>query len=565
MKDKIFLSMASEDKEFAINLLRQARKVRLDIWAMFTEYGDNRNLMGDDFIKNEREVLNNTAIFILLYSKKSVYKTEVKRELSIYRELKKKNPKQIHFIGLCIDPEIETVHDMDDSVKDLFVESRIMGLYNDFFNVDGSFNQETMHQKLIEISSKRYEKMALWYQQELMDIKMSYIFYDLKHEYMKLDCIVRSVSEDILDSSEANIDNMKEFHILTNEANNYDYTTVSTMIIARNLLGRPKYHENKVIYDPKTNGLKYYYYIPEANYNDGIRSRLKNFINRDKTSRGEVALWLIKLYAKNQNLVEKLKILKENPIRFDFDETMDQMLISSMNCAIENNKVIVDVPNWFIRWIGPEWDANLNQITYERLNKIKGLLKIYNTVIEDNQNKSDYFNDIYDDIRMITKFYLWQTGELELSILDVNKYRRVFIPKKLGNNDNLNFSIFESWINDIELKVSQSVDIPENIIQEALNNYYVFKLKKQDIIKLTHSFILNIPKRGPIESSWYTTESDSTEGLISYGENNVVSHDENNIEINKRLVVAFKILIDLDPQIKRVLEINNSYFREEKK
>ena len=82
----------------------------------------------------------------------------------------------------------------------------------------------------------------------------------------------------------------RELHVISNELLDFDCNPYCCTVIASNLRGNEITVNKKKTYDPKTQGVKYFYYYPESAESEYQTTfeKIKSFIIKDVKSRREV-------------------------------------------------------------------------------------------------------------------------------------------------------------------------------------------------------------------------------------------------------------------------------------
>lgn len=360
----------------------------------------------------------------------------------------------------------------------------------------------------------------------LNEIKSSYKLLELQSICIQGSCSSYAISDYILRSRElANTNgknNKSELHIITNELQQYDFTAISSLAIAVNIM----------------NETKYIYYLPKDSIMDfaKLKSQVKCFIKREMVAMKLIDSWLRARISKNHNIEgfirdqldgEDLDVILEKYTYLSVDE---KLLVEELYRSFTNKKHRIEINEDVYNWLhGMENTISVDSF----LDTIEKIITCVN-VSEEISELCEMFTLMVN----LNNFSKWLIDNLELSVSEITKLLNILmneveIPgvyqiRKWIIDENQNFSGVSSLDED---EISDMID--RNLISISICN--------EQILKPCYSFCLYLgDKYNDVSVAWYSCHDDSDIKSKGVPDNQITVHTNTlNSAFSKREISLF--------------------------
>ena len=572
-RDTIFVSLSSKDKEIALKILKHLKQTSLKFWCMFDENGNNTNIGGDIFSKTIPEALSRSCFFLWLISQNSLHSNEVQQELN---EVMKTNQtrEMIKVFPIILDEtEITEIS---------FEASRLANITTG--NIVRQINSDSSDAQIKAVCdeirgqyiSKIFENVVRSFNRS----KNARKFRELMDMCIKNTCFAQPVSEDIKDSAEISAATVDETHILSNELISYDCNTYSCMIIASNLLGNIVSDGVKKYYDPKNNGVKYYYYYTKEYKNDldVMIKKIRSFVAKDIVSRQEVVSMIIRDFCFRKKVLlffeefngKTCKNFKEQfhiVLRED-EEKFDELFnseVARIYFSYTDTDDVFKVPEEIFEWMMGDYTRadfdTLSKCVYEFVSFINKFVAILENAKEKNGVAFNSLKIKNKELQRMRDFAEWQMGRAKLSQGDavalVDYLLNYSIDEMRKSDEKKKFPRLENWMK-IEVDDKNGfIKMPDEIVESALDNLIPVEVEENDSIILCYSFALFLSEMSGMTGAWYTTGKREMGGRVyeMVMTNNITSHQSKEY---LALLDCFAYLLAINKNAYSVLEKTKS-------
>ncbi len=566
----LFTSLSSKDKEVALRLIKKIEEMDLNHWCMYDENGKERNISGDVYTEVISRQLKKCCIFLMLISKNSLSSSEVKREIAevTYTAYNEKHSK-LKIIPILINDTSES--DIPDDVV------KLSGITSEV--IVRRLSMETTEAELDEICAEiRSQYIATILenvQQNFVKLNESQIFLNIMDRCVKQKCSVESISNTIKQSREVYTDSLRELHIISNEMLEFDCNPYCCSVIASNLRGNEIVTKKGKIYDPETQGVKYFYYYPESSESEWQTTyeKIRSFIIKDSKSRREVTGLIRKEFCFRNKIVsffsdfndmtqaqfvEHYHIVGEEDyksFKLLFDDNETQFYF-----AYADADDIFQVPDEFIAWLSGDTDRftynNLIEVSYQFISFIGKFVKLLEKCNDINKVSYESLKKYYHFLEKLQKMEEWQEGNVRLPAAESRRLVNYLLDYTVGSTrkGTRKFPKIANWL-AIEYNDDGSIkSLDEDIVERSVNNLIPIPLKPTTALKLCYSFELFI-EDALLTGAWYSVEQYDS----SKNDNMVFSYEINKkSEIFDDFIGAFKYLIDINPGVEDILKSKNS-------
>lgn len=574
-RNSIFTSLSSKDKDVAMRLVERLDAMQINHWCMYQRNGKDTNIGGDDYRKTIRRALESCCVLVFLMSKNSLYSVEVKDELEQVMRMKTEDITRPY---IKIFPIIVDDTAMDEIPKDVMKLAEIkkeiiVRRYN------ASSTEEELSLICEEIREQYVNAIFENIRRKAENVKKSQKFNELLNRCVRGKCTANTISDDIKGSTEVCTDSLRETHVLSNELIEYDCNTYSCMIIATNLLGNEVGKGLYKTFDPKKNGVKYYYYIPaeeEANRDAAFR-KIKEFIAKTPESRKEVTR-LIRSEFCARNKVDVFfqefngKTVDDLFEQYNIEDERDKEIFNEFFASdLAQNffdysalREVLGVPEEFIDWLRGEterysYDAQI-ETSYEFIRFISEFValleksrKTVNTVLLDALHVRVTY------LERIKRLEDWQMGvATDVTAAESKKLVNFLLDYTADNKDGQGgkkFPRLAAWMQFYHDKSGKLTDIPAEVVSAACENLIAVPVHEDKLLHLCYSFAIFVEKTG-LSGAWYSTG----QGLVSGKDDSTVTtyNIDPGTDTMKELSDAFFYLLSLNPEAEKILEATGS-------
>lgn len=569
-RSMIFTSLSSKDKPVAMRLIRRIENMDLNHWCMYDENGKERNISGDRYTEVISRMLKKCCIFLMLISPHSLSSIEVKREIAevTYTAYNEKHSK-LKIIPVLIN---------DTSEKDIPEDIiKLSGITSEV--IVRRLSAETTEAELDEICA---EIRSQYIATILENIKCSFsknndsqVFLNIMDRCVKQKCSVESVSNTVKQSREVYTDSLRELHILSNEMLEFDSNPYTCTIMASNLRGNEIVLNKKKTYDPATQGVKYFYYYP-SNCKAEMETtfeKLKSFVRKDSKSRREVLGLIRKDFCFRNKIIsffagfndmtqtqfiEHYHIVNENDhekFKLLFEDNETQFYF-----AYADEDDIFQVPDEFIAWLNGDADRftynSIIEVSYKFISFIGKFVDLLEKCEDINKVSYESLKKYYQLLFKLKKMEEWQSGNIKLPPAESVRLVNYLLDYTMGSTQKRTrkFPKIANWL-AIEYNDDGSIkQLPQDIAERAFENFIPIPLDPNGALKLCYSFELFI-EDAMLTAAWYSVEQYNPEKNDSM----VFSYEfDRRSDIFDTFIKAFKYLIDIYPNAKKILEDKKS-------
>ena len=607
-----FLSFNNQDWEIVKLFKNKLESLDVDVWSMFGNNKENTVDSGQNYIDSIKLCASEVCLVVTFISKRSIDSNEVKNELIDIRKELIDNPTHpiIRLVPIYIDdtkPE-ELPSELDNNQK-LFYMCSFKSDIDPTKVIYQRYNNDNLDDICKDIHEQYLCSLLENATQKIKLIRDSEKFLVLQNACIKQSCQTNTISDDIINEpTEVDRSGKNEIHVLTatNDILNYDNNTYSLMLIAGNLLGEPETEGNLKKYSPIERGTKYFYYVTSENKNtaNSFREELKHFIKKDQYARRKVTGFIRKDYAFKWNLItffysnfqnKKIDKIIDNFIRGYSKESKE--LLSSVFYEPQFKKFITSTSDYdlgatvdmfrckadFVKWLK---DDKCTSTYTNQLETINDFISFVNTFFDKVKTilGADYYRnrrfkglmEFKDRINNLLQLEKWQNGEF-MSSYDSNSLFNKFFARDFSNdtqdesqeeNDQEfdKYNRLESWMSFSYDNNQNSLEIPDEIVEQAYNRCYIVEVKDafdneltdKKLLKLCYSFVLFISEKDKT-GAWYTTGinkiGNKSTGYATTYNINIESSPK---EIYQGLLDAFNYLLEVNPSAKKILVAANS-------
>ena len=578
-RNLVFTSISHIDRDMALRLIGEFAKMKLDNWCMFDENGQSRNKGGDKYGNIIQRKLAESCVFIFLVSKHSIVSPEVRKEIRQFFE--DGDPKEkTDRILIPVFLDNLTPADMPAELVALSgVTSGVifLELKADSTNEEVRLCAEEICEQYIKMTISSVEKKM---EQKLEEERYSCKFSDLMALCARNQCDVQTVSEDIKGSNEISAEELKEMHILSNELSEYDCNTYSCMVIASNLLGNATKKDKRKYYNPKKEGVKYFYYCPTSNINnDGwnLKEKIERFIAKDKGSRREVVslirreftfrnkihMFFGDMNGKTQEDFKKQYHIEEKDDVARLERLFEQDL-AQCYFAYSDKDDVFRVPEEFFAWLrgAKESYDHMIEIAYDFIAFIGSLLEILSLAPNANPVALGALSKNYSYLLRLQELENWQMQKLHLSSAKSKKLVNYLLDYSAGigtqANTERSFPRLASWMEFETDENGNYIELDEEVQKQAKENLVFVPIADDERLKLCYSFAIFI-NNSEYSGAWYTTGQRATPNMI---QDIVMTYNikKSNDDLYKRLIDAFVYMILVNDGAKGILKEHKSEF-----
>ncbi|HIS36908.1 TPA: hypothetical protein IAC10_09830 [Candidatus Scatousia excrementigallinarum] len=342
--------------------------------------------------------------------------------------------------------------------------------------------------------------------------------------------VSQTIGEYVITSGEMSARAGSEIHIITNELNNYDFTTMSSLTIAMNT----------------QRGAKYYYYCTEDQYQviGKLKERIKLFYGKTFWTRQEVVAWIRQAKFKKSYFEEWIAQIQD-PNNKKLGDIIEYLLTRSgldryidavsLECKKICDEHQVDyeayLPNLnteiLYSWLSSKInDLNRDYKTvYRFIDALSVLIKPLKIIREVKRHRvvADFVERL-DALNNMSKLTRWQLSpegwEITLSrseVVSLMTYFQYSGNSQAGSNRKLIVSEqIRDWLISAEGELLGNVDVSEEQKNEWVENVHFCKIKDGVPYILGYNFTLfldHIPNQTDMLSAddtsaaaaWYTT------------------------------------------------------------
>ena len=574
-RNSIFTSLSSKDKDVAMHLIERLDSMKINHWCMYQHNGKDTNIGGDDYRKTIRHALESCCVLVFLMSQNSLFSVEVKDELEQVMRMKTEDPTRPY---IKIFPIFVDDTPMDAIPKDIMKLAEIKKeiIVRRF---TASSTDEDLNLICEEIREQYMNAVFENIRRKAENIKKSQKFNELLNRCVRGKCTANTISDDIKGSTEVCTDSLRETHVLSNELIEYDCSTYSCMIIATNLLGNEVGKGVYKTFDPKKNGVKYYYYTPaeeEANRDAAFR-KIKDFIAKTPDSRKEVTR-LIRSEFCMRNKVDVFfqefngKTVEDLFEQYNIEDARDREIFNDFFASdLAQNffdysamREVLGVPDEFIDWLCGvterySYDAQI-ETSYEFIRFISEFAALL-------EKSRKTVNSVLLDTLHIRVTYLerikrledWQMG-IATNVTAAESKKLVnflldYTADNKGQQGSKKFPRLAAWMQFYHNKSGVVEDIPADIIKAACDNLIAVPVREDKLLHLCYSFAIFVEKTG-LSGAWYSTG----QGLVSGRDDSTVTtyNIDPGTDAMKELSDAFFYLLSLNPEAEKILETTGS-------
>lgn len=368
--------------------------------------------------------------------------------------------------------------------------------------------------------------------------KTAYMSMELLNDCIQKKCTTERISDYIMKSKELSGDNgVIELHIMTNELSQYDFTTISTLAIANNVL----------------KDVKYIYYLPDDSLTDfgKLSDRVKSFIIKDRSCMLEIDGWIRERVCQNRNLRESLvKTLvnrKPEEVVADFWRTLApdkrKSLTGYLKKMSKNSSQRIALPDSFTNWLdGGQGETTIIDDVVNSLNQILSTVKGCNSA-QTTQEVQELMKNIE---------YIAALNELSKYLLNGDKPSGFCVDLIINDNVIEGISQLRYWLLN---KTPLSENVIDSIIEK---NLVCIDLSKTAIIKPCYSFCLFIQGSGQssreVSIAWYTCHSGAESNEIcSDNFITIYAPEQPAREEKEQMIEMFKLIIKTTPDAEETL------------
>ncbi len=458
----IFTSLSSKDKAMALRLVKKIEEMDLEHWCMYDRNGKERNISGDVYTEVISKMLKKCCIFLLLVSQNSLNSAEVKKEIvEVIDTAYNDKYSRLKIIPILVD-DINEKDIPEDIVKlsGITPDVIIRRLTND--TTEGELNEICS-----EIRSQYITTILENINLNFIKNNESQIFLDIMDHCIKQKCSVSTITDTIKKSREVYTDSVREVHLLTNEMLEYDCNPYCCTIIASNLRGNEIIVNKNKVYDPKTKGVKYFYYYPEnyeSEYQTAVK-KVKRFIKKDIKSRREVSGLIRKEFCSRNNVIsffEKFngmtqKQFKDNYHFVDDNDYEKFEILFNENetqtyFAYSDDDDIFQIPDEFIAWLEYDVDKftynNVVEVAYQFIIFIERFLKLLEKCVDINKVSYEELKKYYQFLIKLQRLEEWQSGNLRLTTAESKRLINYLLDytARLGQKETKEFPKIANWL-----------------------------------------------------------------------------------------------------------------------
>lgn len=492
--NQIFILCAEEDKDYVIALQKNFVARKLKVWSMFRDDGNYSVGLGDDHLQVAISELKKTCVVVMLISENSIRKGADKNSF--------------------IFQEINNFYNLSASCKNYHMKLIPICIGEDYFNqLPESWMPFGLNSFKISSTLKTKRTMN---GEEIDNIKLNHICNEVSNIYFECmnsnykyilenkynlvvlgnklmsstDTIVKTISDDIRQTDENDSDSLSAIHLITNEISEYDCNAYSLMIISANLLGVP----DGKFYNPRKNGIKYYYYCPQKyleSIEEDYRNRIISFLKRDEDAITYVENSIRAHYVVSKNLIAYLlsvfshKSITSILLSFSIPETEKGQFITVVDPYdgdfYDSDSESIALPNSFFEWLFGR-DIKFNIEVFEFIHTVTEFLK--HTEI----HNISMINELIGVEKMLDRIYNFHTYmHSKNDKITHNKFRSI-AKKVIGLTNDQNNTLIERWVIDRENSDEWDVQDMNEIISKALENMKFIPIKDSDDFIPCNSF-----------------------------------------------------------------------------
>ncbi len=574
-RDSIFVSLAKEDKAYAVKLLKAMDKLDLNYWCMFTKDGGQTVHTGETYTDVIREEISKCCVFVLLFSENTNNPDSgVITELDELQKALENRKNSISFIRI-------NVGDLEDRDIVFEIKERFRKIMKPTIIHEGISKATTEEEYLCLANDeiKRAYDLSVMKNVEsrFKELEDSQKFSSLlcRCSSSKDKCYSRTISEDIKASSEISSERLREAHILSNELLEYDCNTYSCMVIATNLLGNEKIVNGRKTYTPEKDGVKYFYYYPQNDIEELERpfEKIKSFVRKDEDSRREVVRMIVRDFcARNNteiylnefngmtinNLKEQYYIVTGTDTRA-FEELFESEEVQGY-FAYSPGEDIFSVPEEVFAWLRGDDEKfpyhQMISVVAEFIKFLGQFVAMLESARDINDVAFEALNIRYLDLRRLMDLEDWQNRKKVLTNSESRKLVNYLLNHSSGDakSKEKNFPRLANWMSfDIDGNGDNIID--EETIQKAFDNLVAVPIEDDEKLKLCYSFILFVSDTG-LSGAWYTTGENDT---ANYDKNVVYTYDiDRHTEECNLLLDAFSYMFSINKEAEKILKERKS-------
>jgi hypothetical protein len=221
---------------------------------------------------------------------------------------------------------------------------------------------------------------------------------------------------------------------------------------------------------------------------------------------------------------------------------------------------IFQVPDEFIAWLEGDTDKftynNVIEVSYQFIAFVGKFVDLLEHCSDVNKVSFESLKKYYQFLLKLQKMEEWQSGNIRLPAAESRRLVNYLLDYTVGSTikRTKKFPKIANWL-IVEYDEDGNVKrLDEEVAQKAFNNIIPIPLKQTDALKLCYSFELFI-EDALLTGAWYSVEQyDSAKN-----DNMVFSYEINRkSEIFDDLMKAFKYLIEIEPNVKDILEARKS-------
>lgn len=533
--NQIFIICAAEDKEYVIALQKNLKERDLKVWSMFKDDGKFSVPTGDNHLSFAIEELKNSCMAVLVISKNSIAKGS-KTDSTIYNEINNFH----HYTKVCEKYAMR--------LFPVWVDTDAPGRVPDSWNAFGGINSATIMKTLNkvkrdgveEIDSDMLNRLCNEIARDYYTCMQENYRYILDNKYnlvvlgnrlmQSTKTMVKTVSDDIRQTDENDSDSLSAIHLITNEISEYDCNAYALMIISANLLGPA--HEGK--YQPRKNGVKYYYYCPEKYLASGIeedyKERIISFLKRDEAAITYADNSIRARYVKEKGIKTYLmehidgqelsSILHSFSIQSSAEADFMQALEPYDGDFYDSDDQQIQLPYFFFNWLSGR-DIRFNTRIFGFMHTVLDFLK---SQPDHDESMVEKLKDVTSMLDKIYNLHTYLTGES--NGLTHSKFKSIAKKVICFDNDQNNVLI-ERWVIDRAEENEWAGQDMEEIVQEAMENIEFIPIKESEDFVLCNSFAIYDHKNKQTGKQskdlvWYSTANDHVnrgEDKLSVGGN----------------------------------------------
>lgn len=533
IKDSVFLSFSSADKEKALLFIQAMDRMSLNHFAMYRPDGSEANKSGFNHQNAGEEALKRTCVFVWLMSKVSMDSSEVLAEVrkAIESGINQfEGAEYVPWIFVSLDKGCDVRSLSNDLKKEFGFTSQMIS--SPFYDLAPSSSEAQLEvKKITKEIQQRYVLLRAKGLQHFVDSKNNARkFSNILIRSMSKKNIIKKIDDDIKECAEGNTSNLLEMHILTNELNTYDKNEFSCIAISNNLLGPCTFDKG---YCPSEKGVKYFYYMTKENINEqysgskGFRTKIESFLRKDKFSRQTIIDAIKKRYYAMENLVDwtfrmSSMTLDAFIIQLGVDKQEDSEVFEFIENEIVGNAYTrvshfdysqkFSFPTAFLSWLkGEDCSAPTLRVVEKFilfvdriLFKMESSEQTKNTATPERR----HLKVLLSHWRALYVLGKWQRGEIEswpyrLGERFIVKDGAFLLDELKGMPPFKNNEIAFDWLYYNEDDESAPYKTSDALVEAALANLYCIEVDENKM-DLCYSFAFMMVEDGYPECTWYT-------------------------------------------------------------